>query len=262
MKLRDRGWLWEGQGVYFGVPPSIYGLGQGADYFGLARVNYMFHPNDEHALGLLARFDEVTCDISKWEFATAQDKSVRCVANGDPAVVRAEAEKVARLAKQKRFANVTGAFDDDLMGLMKRHGFGPDEFGEIRAAIRRINPSLKLWSVVYTHEFGEPDFWRAMAPHVDVISLWVWESKDLVHLNEYVDQCRRLFPEKPIVMGVYLRDYHVAAPVPVDLVRAHMQRIADLIDRDWLAGYSIIASVLIDGHRAQADAVRDFIADH
>ena len=29
-----------------------------------------------------------------------------------------------------------------------------------------------------------------------------------------------------------------------------------------LAGYSILAAVLIDGHRPQADAVRDFIAAH
>ena len=33
--LRDVGWVWEGQGIDPQVPPSIYGLGQGARYFGL-----------------------------------------------------------------------------------------------------------------------------------------------------------------------------------------------------------------------------------
>src|SRR4030065_280954 len=46
--FRDLGWVWEGQGIDPKVPPSIYGLGQGARYFGLSRVNYLFHPNDEH----------------------------------------------------------------------------------------------------------------------------------------------------------------------------------------------------------------------
>ena len=39
-----------------------------------------------------------------------------------------------------------------------------------------------------------------------------------------------------------------------------MAGIADLTGKGKLAGYSILAAVLIDGHRAQADAVRDFIS--
>ncbi len=46
--FRDVGWVWEGQGIDPKVPPSIYGLGQGARYFGLSRANYLFHPNDVH----------------------------------------------------------------------------------------------------------------------------------------------------------------------------------------------------------------------
>jgi hypothetical protein len=75
-----------------------------------------------------------------------------------------------------------------------------------------------------------------------------------------VDQCRRLFPDKPVVMGVYLRDYGKVAPVPVDRVKRQMEGIAQLVAGGNLAGYSILAAVLIDGHRPQADAVRDFIA--
>jgi hypothetical protein len=79
-------------------------------------------------------------------------------------------------------------------------------------------------------------------------------------MPQYVDQCRRLFPDKPIVMGVYLRDYPKVAPVPVARVKSQMESIADLIAKGKLSGYSILAAVLIDGHRPQADAVRDFIA--
>jgi hypothetical protein len=41
-----------------------------------------------------------------------------------------------------------------------------------------------------------------------------------------------------------------------------MEGIAELIEKDHLAGYSILGAVLIDGHRFQADAVRDFIVAH
>jgi hypothetical protein len=256
--FRDVGWVWEGQGIDPKVPPSIYGLGQGARYFGLSRVNYLFHPNDEYALRLLKDYDEVVCDISKWGWEWNADGRPVARPTSDPATVRAEGENAVRLAKQ--FPNITGVYCDDLLGLMKQFKYGPDEFGEIRAAIRKLNPNLKLWSVVYTHEFKEADFWTKMRPHMDVVTLWIWDSENIVHMREYVDQCRALFPDKPIVMGVYLRDYSKVAPVPVDLVLSQMKGIADLWGEGKLAGYSILAAVLIDGHRAQADAVRDFIS--
>jgi len=256
--FRDLGWVWEGQGIDPQVPPSIYGLGQGARYFGLSRVNFLFHPNDVHALRLLQGYDEVVCDISKWGWEWSADGRPACKAKSDHATVTAEGENVARLARQ--FPNVTGAYCDDLLGLMKQFKYGPKEFAGVRAAIRKVNPAIRLWTVVYTHELEQVGFWTEMRPHIDVVTLWIWDSDNLVHMPRYVDQCRKLFPDKPIVMGVYLRDYAKVAPVPVDRVKRQMEGIADLVGKGKLAGYSILAAVLIDGHRPQADAVRDFIA--
>ena len=258
LDFRDVGWVWEGQGIDPKVPPSIYGLGQGAKYFGLSRVNYLFHPNDEHALRLLEGYDEVTCDISKWGWEWNVDDRPKCVVDNAPATIRREGENVARLAKQ--FPNITGVFWDDMMGLMKRSEYGPEELGSIRTAIRELDPDLKAWTVVYDYELAHAEFWTRIRPHVDVVSLWVWESKNLGRMNEFVEKCRELFPDKPIMMGVYLRDYTKAAPIPVDRVVSQMEGIADLIGQGKLAGYSILGAVLIDGHRAQADAIRDFIS--
>ena len=155
---------------------------------------------------------------------------------------------------------MTGVYCDDLLGLMKSFKFGPQEFANIRAAIRSANPKLKMWTVVYTHELEQAELWTEMRPHIDVVTLWIWKSENIGGMPEDVERCRRLFPDKPIVMGVYLRDYTKVAPVPVDLVKRQMEGVADLVRKDKLAGYSILAAVLIDGHRPQADAVRDFIA--
>jgi hypothetical protein len=120
--------------------------------------------------------------------------------------------------------------------------------------------AIKLWTVVYTHELERVDFSTAMRPHIDVVTLWIWDSDNIGGMSSYLDQCRRLFPDQEIVMGVYLRDYGKAAPVPADRVRSQMEGIAGLIEAEKLTGYSILGAVLIDGHRLQADAVRDFIA--
>ncbi|GMV94357.1 MAG: hypothetical protein AMXMBFR82_41350 [Candidatus Hydrogenedentota bacterium] len=256
--FREIGWVWEGQGIDPGVPPSIYGLGQGARYFGLSRANYLFHPNDVHALELLSEYEEVTCDISKWGWVWDENGRPVCQATSDPGTVLAEGAKVGELAK--RFKNISGVYCDDLLGLMERFEYGPEQFADIRAKIREMSPALKLWSVVYTHEFEKADFWTAMRPHMDVVTLWIWKSEDIVRMPQYVDECRALFPDKPIVMGVYLRDYTKVAPIPVDMVKQQMDGIAELVEQEKLDGYSILAAVLIDGHREQADAVRDFIA--
>jgi hypothetical protein len=64
MALRDVGWIWEGQGLDPGVFPSIFGVGEGAEYFRLSRVCFMFHPNNELAMRKLSGLMEVVCDIS------------------------------------------------------------------------------------------------------------------------------------------------------------------------------------------------------
>ena len=65
MKMRDFGWVWEGQGIDPGVYPSVFGVGDGAEFFGLSRALLIFHPNDPLSLSRLARMDEVICDITK-----------------------------------------------------------------------------------------------------------------------------------------------------------------------------------------------------
>lgn len=260
MPLADFGWIWEGQGFDPGVRPSIYGLGQGAAYMGLTRANFMFHPNDEHALHLMSHLDEVTCDISKWDYEWRENNTLRSLPFGDPKTVHREAEKVAQLSV--RFANLTGAFHDDVMGLMTRHDMTANQFADMKRAMAAINPDLKLWTVVYTHELDKVDFWKSLSPHIDIVNLWIWESKNLVHMPQEVQRCRELFPEQPIVMGMYLRDYEISTPVPVERVKHQAQMVADGIDRGELAGYSILGTILFEGQREQADALRDFIASH
>ncbi len=258
MDLRDVGWVWEGQGIDPGVPPSIYGLGQGTRYFGLSRANYLFHPTDEHALTLMSDLDEVTCSMLRYGWEWEEKDRPGLTLEGDPDSMREEGRHIARMSE--RFRNITGIFCDDLMGVLRKNGWEPDRLTEVMAPAREINPDLKIWTVVYTHEFEKPDFWALVRPHIDVVNLWVWESKNLVDLPRYVDECRALFADKPIIMGIYLRDYPMRAPVPVDAVKRQMALTAEYIEKGKLDGYSVLASILIDGHREQAEAVRDFIA--
>jgi hypothetical protein len=257
MKLRNVGWVWEGQGFGHGVPPSIYGVGEGCAYFGLSRACFMFHPNTELAMRKLSHLDAVVCDISKWKCRPTDDGGTAIRVDASPESVEHEASLVSDLSR--KFPNVAGAIHDDMRGLIKRENWTPDQYAEVYQALKTPNADLKLWAVVYSHEL-EPEEWAGFEPFIDVVNLWVWESKNLPHLDEYIARSHELFPAKPLIMGCYLRDYTMSAPVRLDLLEFQWEGVRRHVEQGTLDGYSVLAAVLIDGHEEQAVWVRDFIA--
>lgn len=262
MRMFDVGWVWEGHGLDPGVHPSIFGVGEGAGFFGLRKAHFMFHPTTDLALQKLSHLDEVVCDISKWRFRDCGRNNCgsECYNDGDLDAVLAEAEKVSRFSLTR--PNVTGGFFDDMKGLVERRGHGLDECAGIKAALKKHNPALRLECVVYAHELAEPEFWRSVEQVIDVVSFWVWGHEHLKDLDEHIARCRELFPGKPVIMGCYLRDYPSQAPVPMDALRHQWEVVAKGLAQGLLDGFDILGTVLIDGQLEQATWVRDFIRDH
>ncbi len=257
MNLRDVGWVWEGQGLDPGVEPSIFGVGEGCEYFGLSRAWYMFHPNTELAMSKMAGLDEVICDIAKWGFKEMDYSGAAHTVDARPERVISEAALVSQLSTQ--FPNITGAVHDDMLSLIKGEDFPPEKYAEVYRALKSENPDLKLWTVVYSREL-DAEQWADFRPFMDVISLWVSESKNLPHLDEYIDRCREVFPDKPLHIGCYIRDYSTRAAVPMDMLKLQWECLLRHIEDGTVDGYSILGAVLIDGHQEQANWIRDFIA--
>ncbi|MCX7599728.1 MAG: hypothetical protein N2512_12805 [Armatimonadetes bacterium] len=263
-RLRDVGWAWDGQALDYPCGTSIFGLGEGARWFGLTRVCAMFHPNTRLALEKLAVFDEVICDISKWDFKWVRDVddgrfSLRLEHHGTLARKLREADNLSRLSLE--FPNLTGGFDDDLLGKVRAEGLTPEQYAGVGVALKRHNPALQHWGVVYAHEL-DPEDWRGFESILDVVNLWVWKSEDLVHLDRYVARARAIFPNQPIVLGCYLHDFTLGTAVPMDRLRFQWEKVARYVADGLIAGYSILGGFLIDAHETEARWVRDFIAAH
>jgi len=259
--MRDVGYVWEGQPAYLDFPPSMYGLGEGCAYFGLRKAYYLYHGNNEAALSRLAHLDEVICDISIWRYRKVEDAQ-GAIGWGvyhekSPEVIAEEAGKVSRLSLS--FPNVRGAMLDDLQGAIRSQGYTADTCAGIRDVLKAQNPHLQVCSTVYTHEL-EAANWTDFDELIDVVFLWVWESANLVKLDDGVARCRELFPGKPIIMGCYLKDYTLKTAVPMDLLRHQWERIPGYLDRGLIDGFCILAACLIDRYPEQAAWVREFIA--
>jgi extradiol dioxygenase family protein len=260
-RMADAGWCWDGQSTY--VPSlSIFGAGEGTKWFGLRRCCFMYHPNTALAMDKLREMEEVVCEISKWECATVEIPGLQ----GAPAVQhrldgriqrkRREAEMVSQLSL--KYPNITGAIDDDLYGKIVTEHISPDQYAAVHRALRSANPKLKHWGVVYSHELKK-ESWSGFTDLLDVVTLWIWESKDLVNLDRYVEECRAIFPSKPINLGCYLRDYTLKAGVPMERLRLQWEFVRRALADGRMQGYSILAGCLIEMHPQEATWVRDFI---
>jgi len=263
-KLSRFGWAWEGQGLDDPMAPSIYGVGEGAQYFGLKKAVYMYHPNSEAAMQKLDRLEEVVCDITKWVSSACGYGCVQLrydeqtIWNGDRRPLD-EARIVRALSLTHH--NIGGAFFDDTLSSVKpkRGAVSPEDYASINAELKKGNAPLKLWARVHSEQLYAED-WAGFKPHMDVINLWVQNSKDLTNLDRYVDRCRQVFPGKPLVLGCYLWNYPTKSPMPLDLLRLQWERVLNYVNAGKIDGYTIFGTYLIDAAQEQARWVRNFIA--
>jgi len=117
---------------------------------------------------------------------------------------------------------------------------------------------LKLYAVVYTRDLNL-DF-KPYLPLIDVVSLWVWESKDLPGLDRHLERCREVFPGKPIVLGLYLFEYPKNQFMPLNLVQFEFRTARDYYRRGLIDGYQVLGSYFAKELKTpQAGWVRDFI---
>ncbi|MCX7887429.1 MAG: hypothetical protein N3B01_09295 [Verrucomicrobiae bacterium] len=253
--MAETGWCWDGQGFNGGVNPSIFGAGEGTRWFGLNKVCFMFHPNTPLAMEKLRGFKEVVCEISKWKVRRCEN-GVAHYLDGSIQTKTEEAANVSRLSRQYPF--ITGAIDDDLLGIIKRDKIKPHQYGAVYRALKANNPKLKLWTVVYTHELKK-ESWAGFEPYMDVVNLWEWNAAKLPDLPRNVALCQELFPGKPIVLGCYLRDFPTKQGVPMKMLRGQWEFVRNALRDGTIQGYSILGGFLIDMHPEQAAWMRDFI---
>ncbi|HBN86459.1 MAG TPA: hypothetical protein DDZ89_21790 [Clostridiales bacterium] len=262
MDLRDFGYVWEGQGFDPGVPPSVLGVGDGCRLLKMNKAVVLFHPNNPRTLSRLTHCDEVVCDISKWKVRSLDpvkglySNAIECYVDGHLETVLEEVRNVVSLKKQ--FPNITGVIHDDLIGLCKRCGLNAKEYGEVVQTISQAG--LKLWLVFYAHELDEIETkWRDFKRYADVVHFWVWKSEDLFYLDEYMKRCRKAFPDKPINLGVYLRDYHYRRSVPTNRLLFEMEKIKGYIQDDVIQGFSILGTITMDTNPEGVKAIADFL---
>lgn len=154
---------------------------------------------------------------------------------GPPFVYKDTIARVRRLAR--RYRNIEGVLLDDMSTVQIDRGFKPQHIRQIRQSLGEANKQIKIWGVLYTMSMNREGI-RPYVQELDVINLWTWHAKDVVDLAKNVAECERLWPGKPIVLGLYLYDYGQDRRIPPDLLEqqchtalklAHAGRIKGIV---------------------------------
>jgi len=152
--------------------------------------------------------------------------------------------------------NLAGIIIDDFSSNLSKHT--PDSLADIHRRLKARDARLNLYTVIYTMHFNL-DF-KPFLPFIDVVSLWVWQSKDLADLDRHLERCREIFPGKPIVLGLYVYEYPKSQFIPLELVQFEFRKARDYTRRGLIDGYQVLGSYFVkELQTPQARWVRDFI---
>jgi len=127
--------------------------------------------------------------------------------------------KIAFEELQPAMPNLTGCFLDDFF-VSERLNQKLDDLKRISDEVHAHD--LRLSVVLYSDQDGfKPEF-KPKLDLCDETSLWFWKSSNIVTMADNVKRCREFIgPEKDILLGLYMWDFTLGAPVPAE--RMEMQ---------------------------------------
>ncbi len=148
---------------------------------------------------------------------------------------------VRKLADQ--FPNFEGIMLDDMTTVSVDQGFKPEHIAALKKLMPgSYNQQVKLWGVVYTMNLDDSrkmNRLEKLVPYIDqldVINLWVWHGSDIPKIPAYVDICRNRFPDKPIVLGLYMYNYGEGKQMSQELMQQQCEIALKLAKQGKIRG--------------------------
>jgi len=221
---------------------------KGTRYFHSKNTVYLYGPNNREMMTIMSPLDKIVCPLT----SINRNLEVKKMPDFE------EAEVVSKLSLE--YPNIYGGIIDDFDVNLKE--FSPARLEKIHQNLKKHNSRLKLHVVVYT--WVEHKNYAAYLPFIDVVTLWVWKKSELQTIDRDLESCRRDFPGKPILMGLFIHDYGETdkEATPMDLLKFQLDHIKGYIERDKLQGFIILGDREIAKHPRESEFVRSYVADH
>lgn len=183
----------------------------------------------------------------------------------------------------RKFPNINGIYLDDFIIDAKKRPDGivagrpalqPEELKKARESLKSVGRPMDIWITLYTHEITPPrktksPAFRGCEPPLaefldlfDVLTLWTWNSDELVALEENMDALQKIAPKKArIALGLYIWDYHNSRPVPQELMRHQCELGLKWLKSGRIHEMIFLANTVLDVGVPGAEFARQWIAE-
>ena len=242
----DKVWVWGGPTPSWGGSMADDTLVRGADFFHAENVVYVYGPTSDSMLRLHSKYKKMLCQVN-----------ANCRTEG--ALYQTEEENAELLSELSlKYPNIVGAMCDDYCTGTNQILL-PDRYEKIYRGVKKHNPKLLVYGVVYEWELLARDF-QLIQPYIDVVNFWLWNKDSILDIDEHLERCRENFPGKPIVLGIFLHDYGRAdvGNLPELLIR-ELQKAREFLTRGWIEGIVLLGDREVKKWPEVAAAVRDYL---
>lgn len=243
----DNLWVWGGPTPYWGGSMADDTLVRGADYFNAKNVVYVYGPTSEKMLALHGKFKRMLCQVNS-----------KCRTPGAQGGMSDE-ENAGTLSRfSLQFPNIVGAMCDDVTTYFLKIVL-PETFEARYRALKKHNANLKMYGVVYVHELDIKDF-SLIQPYLDVVNLWFWNKDEILEYDEKIELCRKKFPGKPIIQGIFLHEYgrSDAGNLPEILVY-QLDKAREYMTKGVVEGVILLGDREIKKWPVSAETVRNYL---
>lgn len=249
-KLDDTNlYLWGGPTPYWGGSMADDTLVRAAEYYNAVNGVYVYGPTDEKAMQTHSNFRKLLCQINS-----------NCRTPGAQGDMddRTNAEALSKLSL--KYPNIVGAMCDDVTTKFLKICL-PEQFEARYQGLKKYNPALKMYGVIYVHELCRKNF-SLIQDYLDVINLWFWHFDEILDYDKHINLCHELFPGKPIIQGIFLHEYGISdsGNLPA-LLRYQLDKTREYMHKGIVEGAILLGDREIAKWPTAAEAVRDYLCN-
>lgn len=160
------------------------------------------------------------------------------------------------------YPNFTGCFLDDYF-LQAEEGSPPDikELEEISKTLHKHD--LRLSVVAYADQVGLKKEFSDHFGLVDEISLWFWHSANIGKIEDECAKLREIAGKgKSILLGLYMWDFPLGAPVPGELMKKQLEAAKRLMDSKAVSGLIFHPSFAANLDAEAIDLAKEWIREN
>lgn len=262
--LQDRLWMWgHDPGVYDG-PKGVYKIPLSAPMSMAEGIRSMGIPNVCVIRGGTpnAEYRSQFKDVKRiaWNLSGGSNESYRAL-------------KDYVFGLRDTMPNLTGYYLDDFFHIGSTPGFDRNsetvpapaslslaEMKQLHAETVAYRRRLELAVVLYTAQLCPAI--KPVMEYVDVVSLWIWDGRDIAGIDASFKKYRSLVPHKPTLLGIYMWDFGGKKELSVDFMARQLDYARTLYKEGQIEGLIFHCTPLCNKGLAAVDYARQWIARH